>query len=91
MKFGLFYLPTYMPDPRSSSGHALINPRCRLTPEADIVWGPRHVRELHEDLRAWIESPAIELRDYCNDVVVQRRVGRMLAGFSTKPPALRAK
>jgi len=47
--------------------------------------------ELIEDLRAWIKSPPIELRDYRADVAVQRRVGRLLAGFHTKPPALRAK
>jgi hypothetical protein len=35
--------------------------------------------ELRANLRAWIKSPAIELREYCADVVVQRRLGRMLA------------
>jgi hypothetical protein len=47
--------------------------------------------ELRANLRAWIKSPAIELREYCADVVVQRRLGRMLADFSAKPTALRAK
>jgi len=47
--------------------------------------------ELREDLRAWIKSAAVEPRDYCADVAVQRRVGRMLAGFYPKAPALRTK
>jgi hypothetical protein len=42
---------------------------------------------LREDLRAWIRSPAIELRDYWADVIVQRRVGRMLADIGGKPSA----
>lgn len=42
---------------------------------------------LREDLRAWIRSPAIELRDYGADLIVQRRVGRMLADFCGKPSA----
>jgi hypothetical protein len=42
---------------------------------------------LRADLRAWIKSPAIGLRDYSTDVVVQRRIGRMLADFCAKPSA----
>jgi hypothetical protein len=32
-----------------------------------------------EDLRAWIRSPAIGVPDYSADLLVQRRVGGMLA------------
>jgi hypothetical protein len=39
---------------------------------------------LRQDLCAWIKSPAIGLRDYSSDRVVQRRVGRMLAGACAK-------
>ena len=37
-----------------------------------------------EDLRAWMKSPAMGLPEYSTDLIVQRRVGRMLANFSTK-------
>lgn len=39
---------------------------------------------LCEDLRAWMKSPAMGLAEYSTDLIVQRRVGRMLADFSTK-------
>jgi hypothetical protein len=39
---------------------------------------------LCEDLRAWMKSPAIGLQEYSADPVVQRRIGRMLAGFRAK-------
>ena len=39
---------------------------------------------LREDLRAWMESPAIGLPEYSADPIVQRRVGRMLARFDAK-------
>jgi hypothetical protein len=34
---------------------------------------------LHEDLRAWMKSPAMGLPDYADDPVIQRRVGKLLA------------
>jgi hypothetical protein len=40
---------------------------------------------LREDLRAWMQSPAIDLPEYSDDPVIQRRVGQMLA--ETKMPA----
>ena len=39
---------------------------------------------LCDDLRAWMKSPAMGLPEYSSDPRVQRRVGRMLANFSTK-------
>jgi hypothetical protein len=38
------------------------------------------------DLRAWLKSPAIGLADYSAELVVQRRLGRMLANakFSSR-------
>jgi hypothetical protein len=39
---------------------------------------------LREDLRAWTKSPAIRLPEYSADPIVQRRVGRMLAGVAAK-------
>jgi hypothetical protein len=39
---------------------------------------------LREDLRAWMKSPAIGLPDYSADLLVQRRVGRMIANFDSK-------
>jgi hypothetical protein len=39
---------------------------------------------LREDLRAWMRSPTMGLREYSTDPSVQRRVGRMLANFSAK-------
>jgi len=39
---------------------------------------------LREDLRAWIKSPSIGLPEYSADPIVQRRVGRMLAGVAAK-------
>jgi hypothetical protein len=40
---------------------------------------------LREDLRAWMKSPAIGLPDYSADLLVQRRVGRMIANFDARP------
>jgi hypothetical protein len=34
---------------------------------------------LHQNLRAWIKSAAIGLREYSADLIVQRRVGKILA------------
>jgi len=34
---------------------------------------------LREDLRAWMKSPAIGLPEYWADLLIQRRVGRMIA------------
>ena len=39
---------------------------------------------LREDLRASVKSPAIELPDYSEDLLVQRRVGGMLADVCAK-------
>jgi hypothetical protein len=39
---------------------------------------------LREDLRAWMKSPAIGLPDYSADLLVQRRVGRMIANFDAR-------
>jgi hypothetical protein len=39
---------------------------------------------LCDDLRAWMRSPTMGLQEYSSDPSVQRRVGRMLANFSTK-------
>jgi hypothetical protein len=39
---------------------------------------------LCDDLRAWMKSPAMGLSNYSADPVVQRRVGRILAGFGVK-------
>jgi hypothetical protein len=39
---------------------------------------------LREDLRAWMKSPAIGLPDYSADLLVQRRVGRMIANFDSR-------
>jgi len=39
---------------------------------------------LGEDLRAWMRSPAIGLPDYSADLLVQRRVGRMIANFDAR-------
>jgi hypothetical protein len=36
---------------------------------------------LCEDLRAWMRLPAIGLPEYSTDLIVQRRVGKMLATF----------
>jgi hypothetical protein len=36
---------------------------------------------LSEDLRAWLKSPAIGLPEYSADLLVQRRVGRMIGNF----------
>jgi hypothetical protein len=39
---------------------------------------------LREDLRAWMKSPAIGLPEYSADLIVQRRIGRMLAAVNAK-------
>jgi hypothetical protein len=39
---------------------------------------------LSEDLRAWLQSPAIGLPEYSADLRVQRRVGRMIANSDAK-------
>jgi hypothetical protein len=39
---------------------------------------------LREDLRAWMKSPAVGLPEYSADLIVQRRVGRLLANFDAK-------
>jgi hypothetical protein len=38
---------------------------------------------LCEDLRAWLKSPAIGLPEYSADLLLQRRVGRMIGNFGT--------
>ena len=46
---------------------------------------------LSEDLRAYLQSPAIGLPEYWADLLVQRRVGRMIAdcGATVLPRAPR--
>jgi hypothetical protein len=46
---------------------------------------------LSEDLRAYLKSPAIGLPEYWADLLVQRRVGRMIAncGATVLPHAPR--
>ena len=39
---------------------------------------------LREDLRAWMKSPPIGLPEYSADLIVQRRVGKMLATSNSK-------
>jgi hypothetical protein len=46
---------------------------------------------LSKDLRAWTKSPAIGLPDYSADLLIQRRVGKMLAEMLTDIHANRAK
>jgi hypothetical protein len=47
--------------------------------------------ELCEDLRAWMNSPAIGIPEYSADPVIQRRVGKMLAESLTSIHAQSAK
>jgi hypothetical protein len=42
---------------------------------------------LRTDLRAWLKSPAIGLPVYSSDLVVQRRVGRIIAKCDVFAPA----
>jgi hypothetical protein len=39
---------------------------------------------LREDLRAWMKSTPIGLPDYSADLIVQRRIGIMLAAVNAK-------
>jgi hypothetical protein len=39
---------------------------------------------LHGDLRAWLKSPAIGLPEYSADLIIQRRVGGILANRGAK-------
>jgi hypothetical protein len=79
MRLRRFGLGSSMP----SSGECLMYRRGGLLPHRKT---PMTIENdaLCDDLLAWIKSPAIELPEYSCDPIVQRRLGRMLAGAGAK-------